>query len=283
VIFIGGSNFVAVRFSNAELPPFWGATIRFFPAAVLLAAAMAIWRVPVPRGAALGGAILYGAVNFGASYAAAYYGLQQVNAGTASVILATLPLFTVVLAAVHGLEPFRPRPIAGALVALVGIGIIFFDQVRADVAPIYLGAMVLNAALAAEATVIAKAIPRTHPVATNAVGMLVGAAILLAVSVAFGESHPLPQRADTQVALLYLATVGSLGLFGGILFVILRWRVTAASYALVVAPLVAVSLGALLRGEPIGFAFVIGAVIVAAGVYVGALAPSGGGREAVAG
>jgi len=42
------------------------------------------------------------------------------------------------------------------------------------------------------------------------------------------------------------------------------------------------SCGALLRGEPIGFAFVIGAAIVAAGVYVGALAPSGGGREAEA-
>ena len=102
-------------------------------------------------------------------------------------------------------------------------------------------------------------------------------------SLVLGEAHPLPQRMDTQIAVLYLATVGSVGLFGLILFVIGRWRVSAASYALVVAPLVAVSLGALLRGEPIGFAFVVGAVIVAAGVYVGALAGSGGRREAEAG
>ncbi|HEY6102605.1 MAG TPA: hypothetical protein VI007_05190 [bacterium] len=33
VVIIGGSNFVAVRFSNRELPPFWGASIRFFASA----------------------------------------------------------------------------------------------------------------------------------------------------------------------------------------------------------------------------------------------------------
>ncbi len=283
MIFIGGSNFVAVRFSNAELPPFWGATIRFVPAAALFVVAMAVWRVPIPRGVALVGAVLYGAINFGLGYATAYFGLQQVNAGTASVILATLPLFTVVLAVVHGLERFRPRPLVGALIALVGVAIIFASELRADVAPIYLGAIVLNAAAAAEGAVIVKRFPRTHPVATNAVGMLVGAAILFGLSLLLGEAHPFPQRMDTQIAVLYLATVGSVGLFGLILFVIGRWRVSAASYALVVAPLVAVSLGALLRGEPIGFAFVIGAAIVAAGVYVGALAPSGAGREAEAG
>jgi hypothetical protein len=29
VVILGGSNAVAVRFSNFELPPFWGATLRF--------------------------------------------------------------------------------------------------------------------------------------------------------------------------------------------------------------------------------------------------------------
>ena len=33
IVVLGGSNAVAIRFSNAELPPFWGAAIRFIPAA----------------------------------------------------------------------------------------------------------------------------------------------------------------------------------------------------------------------------------------------------------
>jgi hypothetical protein len=35
VVILGGSNAVAVRFSNFELPPFWGATIRFASAAAI--------------------------------------------------------------------------------------------------------------------------------------------------------------------------------------------------------------------------------------------------------
>src|SRR5437867_3309419 len=88
VILIGGSNFVAVRFSNAELPPYWGAAIRFLPASLVLFVVMAIGRIPVPYGSALVGAVLWGLINFGLGYALTYFGLQQVNAGTASVILA---------------------------------------------------------------------------------------------------------------------------------------------------------------------------------------------------
>jgi len=273
VVLIGGSNFVAVRYSNAELPPYWGATLRFVPAAALLFIALPIWRIPLPRGAALTGAVLYGALNFGAGYALTYFGLQKAPAGTASVVLATVPLFALVLAVVHGLERFRIRPLLGAVVATAGIAIVFGDQLSADVPAVYLLAILANAAVAAEATVIAKRFPRTHPLGTNAVGMLVGAVILGALSFGVGETHTLPQRPETQLTLLYLATIGSIGLFGLFLFMLGRWTVSASSYALVVMPLVAVSLGAALRGEAVSSSFVIGAVVVAVGVYVGALMP----------
>ena len=283
LILIGGSNFVAVRFSNAELPPYWGAALRFFPASVLLFAAMVVWRIPLPYGAALVGALLWGVINFGVGYALTYFGLQRVNAGTASVLLATVPLFTLGLAVLQRLERPRLRPFVGALIALAGIAIVFGEQLSANVEPVYMLAIILNAAAAAEAGVIAKRFPRTHPFATNAVGMLVGAAILFGLSLLAGETHTLPQRTDTQLAVVYLATFGAIGLFGLFIFIINRWTVSATSYALVVAPLVAISLGALLRGEAVSPFFLVGAAIVAAGVYVGALSgnetgASGGGR-----
>lgn len=52
-----GTNFVAVRFSNQELPPFWGAGLRFAAAALVLSAAAALGRFPLPRGRALAGAL----------------------------------------------------------------------------------------------------------------------------------------------------------------------------------------------------------------------------------
>lgn len=260
-----------MRFSNAELPPFWGASVRFFVAAALFTVLMGITRAPFPRGHALTGALVFGAVNFGISYAFAYYGLQRVNAGTAAVIVATAPLFTLVLAVVHRIERFRVRPIVGALIALAGVGLVFRQELSADVGAIYLLAMLGNAIALAEALVIAKRFPRTHPITTNAVGALVGAVLLLGLSFLTGEPHALPARADAQLALLYLATIGSIGLFGLSLYVVNRWTASATSYGLVVTPLVAITLGAILRGEPISALLIVGAVIVFVGVYIGAL------------
>ena len=50
VVLFGGSNAVAVRFSNLELPPFWGATLRFGAATLLFWAAVWLKRIPLPRG-----------------------------------------------------------------------------------------------------------------------------------------------------------------------------------------------------------------------------------------
>lgn len=260
-----------MRFSNAELGPFWGAAIRFFPASLLLFIAMAIWRVPMPRGVALTGALLYGALNFGASYALLYYGLLAAPGGTASVMVATIPVWTFVLALVHRIEAFRTRALVGAIVATLGIGVVFIEQLGTAVPPANLIALLAGAVVAAEAGVIAKKFPRTHPLSTNAVGMLVGALILFAISRAIAEPWVLPQRPETQIALLYLATVGAIGLFALFLFVLGRWTATAASYALVVAPLVAIAEGAALRGESISALFIVGGVVVAIGVYIGAL------------
>jgi drug/metabolite transporter (DMT)-like permease len=274
IVLIAGSNFVAVRFSNAELAPFWGAALRFVPASALLLAAMALWRIPMPRAAALRGAAIYGVLNFGLGYALTYYGLIDAPAGTGAVILATVPLFSVVLVALHGLEPFRTRGLVGGLIALVGIGLVFREQLSASVPLLSLLALLGNALVISEANVIAKRIPRMHPIATNAVGMVIGSAMLLALALALGEPRALPRATETLVALVYLSIVGSIGLFGLYLVMLRRWTASASSYVLVVAPLVAVALGGALRGEIVTPVFVLGGVIVAIGVYVGAL--SGG-------
>jgi drug/metabolite transporter (DMT)-like permease len=243
---------------------------------------MAAWRIPFPRGVSLRGAAVYGALNFGLGYALTYYGLQDAPAGTGAVVLATVPLFTLGLVALHGQERFRVRGLVGGIVALAGIVIVFREQLSASVPLLSLLAILANALVAAEAGVIAKGLPRMHPIATNAVGMLVGAVLVLALSFAAGETHDLPHTATTWAVVAYLCLVGSIGLFGLFLVMLRRWTASASSYALVVMPLVAVSLGAVLRGEMVSSIFLVGGVLVAIGVYVGALSGSVRGSPAVA-
>ena len=273
VVVVGGLNAVAVRYSNHELAPFWGAALRFAAAAALLFAVVLARRTRLPRGRALVGVILYGALGFAVSYALAYWGLVEAPAGAAAVAIALVPLITLILAPLHGLERFRAQAIGGAVVSVAGIGLVFADQLDANVNPLSLLALLLASVAISESTIVVKWFPRSDPAATNAIGMVVGVLLLLGLSVAFGEPRAVPRQAETLVALAYLVVFGSVLLFMGFLYVLTRWTASAVTYSLLLMPLVAVPAAAALRGEPVSGAFVAGGALVLAGVYLGAIAP----------
>lgn len=282
-VVIGGLNFVAVRFSNAELPPFWGAALRFAAASLLLFGAVALFRVSLPRGRALVGVLLYGLLGFAASYAFAYWAMVEVPAGIASVIMALVPLLTVLLAAAHGLERLRPRAVGGALLALVGVVIVFGERITAaDVPLLPLGVMGLTAVSAAETSVVVKRFPRSQPLAANAVAMGTGALLLAVIGAGAGEPLRAPQLASTWISVGYLVLVGSIALFLLFLFVLGRWAASSTSYMFVLAPLVAIPVGAALASEPVSWAFLMGGALVLAGVYLSAAGPSRRGARVAA-
>jgi drug/metabolite transporter (DMT)-like permease len=95
---LAGGNAVSIRFSNRELAPLWGAGLRFSLAAALLGAAMVVLKLKPPSGRALTSALLYGLLNFGAGLALAYYALVRLHAGFAQMLLALVPLVTLLLA-----------------------------------------------------------------------------------------------------------------------------------------------------------------------------------------
>jgi drug/metabolite transporter (DMT)-like permease len=268
---IAGSNFVAVRFSNQELQPFWGATLRFAVACALFFGVMRLRRAALPRGRALAGVAIYGALGFGAFYALLYWALRTVPAGLASVLVALVPLLTFFLAIAHGLERFRLRGLIGGLIAVAGIAVVFSEQLGGTVEVAALLACIAGAVCGAESAVVAKLYPRVDPAATNALGMLTGLAILAPLSLLAGETWTVPARMDTILAVVYLITIGSVGLFALFLHVLRRWTATATSYLLVVSPLVTVAVASLLAGERITLQFALGGALVGVGVYVGAL------------
>jgi drug/metabolite transporter (DMT)-like permease len=126
----------------------------------------------------------------------------------------------------------------------------------------------------AQGTVLAGRFPSVHPVATNAVGMAVGAVILLALSLLFRQEIALPKHAETWAAVAYMVVLGSGPVF--VLYVVVArlWSSSRAAYSFVLIPLVTVLLSAWIDDEPIGAGLVLGGLLVLAGVYVGALRPT---------
>lgn len=271
---IAGLNFVAVRFSNRELPPLWGAGVRFAAAALVFAAIVVLQRRTWPRGRALLGGAAYGLLGFGLFYAFLYYALVDLQAGLASVVLSLVPIVTMMLAAVQGLEKFRARGAVGGLLGAAGLALIFREELSGDAPPLALLAVVGGVLVGCEASIILKRVPHGDAFATNAVGMAVGSAFLLAASVLRGEPRVIPQQTSTQVALVYLVLVGSVGLFALFLFVLERWSASRTSYQFLLSPVVAVAAGFALADEAVTPRFLMGGLVVLLGVYIGALRPS---------
>lgn len=271
---LAGANAVGVRFSNRELAPLWGAGLRFALAAALLLALMAALRLGFPRGRALTGSVLYGLFNFGASFALIYYGLVRVHAGLGQILLALVPLATLLLALVWHQERVRPAAVVGVLLALAGVTLMSRDPSRGAVPLASVLAVVGGAACFAQALVLVRRFPPVHPVTMNAVGMATGAAVLLAASVVAGDPFALPQQGETWLAIAYLVVVGSVVVFLLYLVVLRTWAATRAAYTFVVVPFVTVLLSAWLDDEPVTVGLLFGGLLVLAGVYVGALRPS---------
>ncbi len=270
---LGGNNAIAVRFSNVELPPFFGAAVRFAAAALILFLFVLALRLPLPKGRSLVGALIFGALQFGVSYALMYWSLLQVPAGLFQVILALVPLLTFLFAIAHSQEVFQWRILAGGLLAVGGIAIIFSGRLIDNVPFLSLLAVILAAACIAEAVVLFKTFPKTHPITTNALAMATGAAILFAISGIASEVPRWPTMPATWMALFYLILFGSIGTFVLILYVLKRWTASASSYSLVLMPIVTVLFASWLTDEKLTVALLFGGLLVLSGVYVGALAP----------
>lgn len=283
---IAGGNAPAIRYVSCrtcELDPFWGAAMRFMLASAIFAVIARTLRTGAPRGRALHGAVLFGVLQFGAGFGLVYWGLVRAPAGLGQVLIACVPLVTFGLALAHRQERFRWEGLVGAALALGGIAVVFNSGLDAGVPLRSMLAILAGALCWAEALVVVKGFPQLHPAAMNTIAMGVGAIVLLALSAIFGESFVVPESASTWEAQAYLVIAGSIGVFWLYVFVLRRWTASAASYQLVLIPLVTVPVSAWLQDERITASFAAGSVLVLVGVYIGALRRPSGRRDATQG
>jgi drug/metabolite transporter (DMT)-like permease len=272
IALIGGGNPVGVAVSVDELDPIWAAGTRFIAAGAIFAIAMVLLRIPIPHGKALLGAFTYGLLGFFGAFAFLFWGFGETPPGTGQIIIALVPLLTLVLAVAQGLERFSPRALVGSVIALGGLVFLVADRIDANVPLPSLLAVVAGAALLAESGVVVKLTPRAHPVASNAVAMLGGGALLLALSALIGDTWRAPAQSDTWAAMVFLVVGGSVGVFGLYVFLLGRWTASATSYILLLLPIPALVYSAVLTQDPLTPAMLIGGAIVLLGVYIGAFA-----------
>lgn len=212
-----------------------------------------------------------GFISTGMGFALLYWGLQTVPVSLATVIISTGPLFTLILAVVHRLETFRVQAFVGGLIAFIGLAIAVRAQPGSnDLIPGIL-ALLLGALISAEGNIIFKIYTvNSSPIIINALSLFSAAVFVGGVSFFTHETWNLPSTSTGWMALIYLIVFGSVVMFYLFVYVLSKWTASAASYSILFFPLVATSLAAWLAKESVTIPFILGGLLVLAGVWVGA-------------
>jgi len=273
VVVSGGAS-LAIRATYAEIAPLWGAAARFFVGAVVFWGLVFYRRLPLPRGRALLGAVLFGTLTIGLAFSLISWGLVATPASRYQILMANVPLLTLFLSALHGVEGITPRGLLGARLAVAGIVVTVGGAGAGGLALPHIAAILVAAVFIAEGGVLIKKFPPNPPIVTNAIGMTAGGLILAVASLVRGEPWTVPSQPSTWLAFAYLVVFVTILAFLLYMFVLSKWSASGTSYGFVLVPLITIVLAATLAGEQISLNFLAGVGLVLLGVLIGALLPT---------
>jgi drug/metabolite transporter (DMT)-like permease len=194
------------------------------------------------------------------------------TAARASLALATLPLHTMVVGALLGIEPLTSRKSIGVGVAILGVVAALAAGLSAAPSGAWRGELIMTGAVLCMAFYNVWSRPfiqRSSALGFLTVGMGAGAAALILVGSLTGSVAVLSSLSTPQwIAGVYLGVGG--GALAFILWVMALERATPTRVAntMTVNPVAAGLLAAQLVGEPITLNLVLGLVAVFAGIWI---------------
>ncbi len=270
---IWSSTWLAIKIGLRDLPPISYVALRFAIAIpILLAISVGRRRLTPPRRADWALLAFTGLLMFALNYGLLFWGELHVSSGLAAVLQATIPIFGIVLA--HWLlpnEPLRWLRLAGALVALGGVGLICARLLDFSGRMAFWGGLgiVLGSVAAALSNVLLKRRPvPLSPAMIAAWQMIFGVAPMLVIGLAV-EGNPLrfPWSARAIFCLLYLAIIGSALAFCLFYWLLARMTATNLQTISLITPPGAIALGWAVAGESFSAGSLLGAGLVLAGVW----------------
>ena len=241
---IWGTTWYAIRVCVEGFPALPSAAIRFTLAAAIM---VAIWAAgfarPRPRGPVWGWLVLAGILN-AVGYSLVYVGEESVSGGVAAVLFGTEPLVVALLVTITRTERVHYSQIAGGVVALVGVLLIFAERVVLE-SEQALGIALIACAVPVSALyglIVKRHTADVHPLASAMVFMIATAVALWAIVLLHGwEPLPWPPPVNPSLALLYLAVFGSVIAFTAYFYCLQQLSLMSSTMLVFVLPVIALA------------------------------------------
>lgn len=288
--FVWGSTYLANRIGLESMPPLFLGGVRFCIAGALLYAWLRRAGAPRPTSKQWVGALITAIFLLVLGNGLLIIGQQWVSSGVTAVVVSTMPLWVAILGSLmasrspqnnDGKASARATPMEW-IGLLVGFSGALLLQVGGGLSIRHAGsAIVLLAPVCwAIGALLSRFLALPEGALAPAAQMLVAGPLMLLTSPLVGERVAGPISARSLFALGYLVVFGSIIGFSAFGYLIRKTRPAIATSYAYVNPLVAITLGVLLGGEPAKPSTWLAALIVIAGVLLLHLGQSK--REALA-
>ena len=268
----GGMAAAVTRFVIGDADPVTLAAFRFGGGVLFLLPLALAARSRWPKGRDWLGVAALGLMFFAFFFILYNTALAHTTASRGALALSVLPLATMVVGALLGIEKLTPRKSAGVLIAIGGVAAALAAGLATAPAGAWRGDAIMVGATLCMALYNVWSRPfiaRSSALGFVTAGMAIGAACLVLVGALSGSFAAVAQfKAPQVLAVTYLGLFGGAVAFYLWVFALQRTTPTRVASTMTVNPIAASLLAAAIVGEPVGLPLLIGIVAVGAGIWV---------------
>jgi len=269
---IWGTTWIFIKIGLEDLPPITFAAARFIVSVAILLPVIWIRKMPWPRSASEWKLIaLTGVLQFSFNYSTVFWAEQYITSGLAAVLQAMITVFGLILAWIFlPAEKITGLKIFAVLLGIVGVAVIFIEQLRVESVMAFAGcvAIVVGAYAAAQASILIKARGTSlHPASLVCTQMICGLPVLIIYALlAEGDPSSFNWTWTSVVCVLYLAVLGTIAAFWLYYWLLIRIESTRAMMISLVTPLIAVLIGTIFLDERLPPQTILGGLLIIAGI-----------------
>jgi len=266
---IWSTTWMAIRVLVRDVPPLWAAGVRFALAAAIMLLISAIRGSRAPQGPREWRAVcVLGISMIAVPFGLIFWAEQFVASSMTAVLYSTMPLCVAALTPWMSKHSVPRSAIFGMVVGAGGIAVLFGQGLTATRGTLLGGVAILLAVVSNSFSILfaKREISGMDPVVATSWQFLVGAVALLAGSLGMERGRASQWTPHAVIALLFLALAGSAVAFGLYYWLLRHVQPYQISTLSLVAPILAILVGAVILREPVPPLMLVASLVVLAAV-----------------
>ncbi|MBU0528232.1 DMT family transporter [bacterium] len=271
---IWGTTWYALKVSlNEGMVPSYAVGIRFLCSGLIFWGIMLFRREKLPLNKkAISIYLQFGFLNFGISYALTYWGTQYIYSNLASILWASFPIITSIIAHFYlSDEKLNSRKIASLTLGIIGTVLIISQSENLGGKNVGIGVIVILLAVLVASwpnVYLKKYKSVVNTFQLNAMAQSIGGIFLLSIAIFTEPGQAMIWTKINLLATVYLIIFGSVITFSLYYWLFSYLSLSQITYVTFFPPIIAIFIGWIFLNERLSFLILFGAILIIIGALL---------------